>query len=104
MLLNKKEFENLKDAFEKICNLYYATEKDNFSTCSVFHIQPFNPHWDKKTVKEIIYSMRLYIGSWVIPPMEQALKMSRKEVKKNEKSRHKAAVKRKKKRWQKIFI
>lgn len=78
--LNEKEFEKLTEAFELICNLYYASEKDNFSRCGVYHIQPFNTHWDKKTVKEIMYHMRLFLGSWVIYPMEQALKMGRKKA------------------------
>lgn len=97
---NEEEFKQLKEVFEFICNLYYATEKDNFSRCSVFHIEPFNTHWDKKTVKEVIHSMRLYLGSWVIYPMEQALKTNRATVEKEERNRHRQAIKMKKE-WEK---
>lgn len=55
--LNKKEQEQLQEAFNAVCNLFFATEKDNFSKCSSFHIKPFNTHWDKKTVKEVMLRM-----------------------------------------------
>lgn len=97
--LNKKEEEQLKQAFDAICNMYYATEKDNFSKCSAFHIKPFNNHWDKKTVKELMYGLKLYIGSWVISPMEEALKMSRYDVEKEEKKRSRES-----KKWKKEWL
>lgn len=94
--LNQKEQEQLQEAFNAVCNLFFATEKDNFSKCSSFHIKPFNTHWDKKTVKEVMYHVKLYLGSWVIHPMEQALKEDRNKVKRNEQKRHREAQKRKK--------
>lgn len=94
--LNQKEQEQLQEAFNALCNIFFATEKDNFSKCSSFHIKPFNTHWDKKTVKEVMYHVKLYLGSWVIHPMEQALKEDRNKVKRNEQKRHREAQKIKK--------
>lgn len=94
--LNKEEQEKLQEAFSAVCNLLFATEKNNFSKCSSFHIKPFNTHWDKKTVKEVMYHVKLYLRTWVIHPMEQALKEDRNNIKKFEKKRHKKVLARKK--------
>ena len=94
--ISNEEYEKLKKAFEIICNLNFASEKSNHSTCGVFHIQPFNTHWDKKTVKEIIYNMRLYLSTWAIPEMENALKLSSKKVEQRRRIENRAANKRKK--------
>ena len=94
--LNQKEQEQLQEAFNAVCNLFFATEKDNFSKCSSFHIKPFNTHWDKKTVKEVMYQVKLYLGSWVVYPMEQALKEDRNKIKRYEQKRHREEVARKK--------
>ena len=94
--LNQKEQEQLQEAFSAVCNLFFATEKDNFSKCSSFHIKPFNTHWDKNTVKEVMYHVKLYLGSWVISPMEQALKEDRRKIKRYEQKTSREANKRKK--------
>ena len=43
-----------------------------------------------------MYHVKLYLGSWVLRPMEQALKEDRNKVKRNEQKRHREANKRKK--------
>ena len=93
--LTKEQQEKLQEAFSSICNLSFATEKDNFSTCGCFHIQPFFTHWDRKTVKEVMYQIKLYINTWVIPKMEDGLMLSKKKVEKYERQRHKEAMQRK---------
>lgn len=98
--LNQKEQKQLQEAFSAACNLFFATEKDNFSTCSSFHIKPFNTHWDRKTVKEVMYHVKLYLGSWVISPMENALKEDRQKIKQYQQKRHREANKYKKE-WSK---
>lgn len=87
--LNKKQEEQLKEAFSALCNLYYASEKDNFSQCTAFHIKPFNTHWDKRTIKEVMNGIKLYLSSWVIHPMEKALEEDRVKIKSDEQKYHK---------------
>jgi len=90
--LNKKEERELQEAFQALCNMYFATEKNNFSKCTSFHIKPFNPHWDEKTVQEVMKHVKMYLSAWVITPMEQVLKINKEQVEKDEQQRHKEAL------------
>lgn len=63
----------LKDAFRSAVAISYASVDDNYSICGSFHIEPFNTHWDRKTVEEVMYHVQLYTRTWIVSPMESAL-------------------------------
>jgi hypothetical protein len=86
--LNKEQRKFLHEAFDAIVALSEAVEKDNFSPCGVFHIEPFHTHWDKKTVREVKYQMKLYVDTWITYRMEQAFGLDRKETIKRMKESH----------------
>lgn len=94
--MKQEDKEALEKAFEAVCNMYFAAEKDNHSSCSSFHIKPFNTHWDKQTVKEVIEDVKIYLGTWVISPMEYALNKDRHKVEREAKKYYRQSQKRKK--------
>lgn len=89
--LNQEQEEKLKEVLSYMVNLSIAREKDNYSTCGSFHIEPFNTHWDKKTVKEVNYHVRLYIDIWVIPKLEQILNIKRSTIERERRKKYKEA-------------
>lgn len=89
--LTVREEEKLMEAFSCMVNMSIATDKDNHSRCGSFQIRPFNTHWDKKTLKEVMGGVKIYIDTWVIPRMEEALQVKRSSVERYERKRHKEA-------------
>lgn len=94
--LSEEQEEKLKGAFSAICNLSFATIKDNHSRCGSFHLEPFNTHWDKKTTKDVMKNVKIYIDTWVIRPMEQAFLLDRRTIEKEARKWRKKEQERKK--------
>lgn len=78
--MTEEQIKELKEAFRCAVSISYASTEDNHASCSSFHIQPFNTHWDKKTTEEVLYSVQLYTRTWIVAPMERALGYSAAEV------------------------
>jgi hypothetical protein len=60
--------ENLKEALKYVYSICFA-EIENGTSCSCFHTEPFNEHWDKKTVIEVKESVQRYLKTWVLPKL-----------------------------------
>lgn len=78
--MTEEQEKELKEAFRCAVSISYASTEDNHASCSSFHIQPFNTHWDRKTVEEVLYSVQIYTRTWIVAPMERALGYSASEV------------------------
>lgn len=80
MEINSKQEQELAEAFKSAVSISVAGVDDNHATCGSFHINPFNTHWDRKTVEEVMYHVQLYTRTWIVAPMERALGMKMAEV------------------------
>jgi hypothetical protein len=79
--ITEEQERELQEAFRCLVALYSAEEnKDHYSTCACYHIEPFNNHWDKKTVEEVKQHVRMYINSWILPQLESVLNLKRTPV------------------------
>ena len=74
--LDEEQMFKLKEAFRCLVSLSEASLVDNHSTCCSYQIEPFNTHWDIKTVEEVRSHVNLYINTWVIPPIAKAFGLS----------------------------
>lgn len=82
MYLTKENEKLLNDAFVSACNMSFADSIDNHSTCGSFHIKPFETHWDKKTVDEVVQNVKIYLDTWVIGRIQQVLGKDKKDIEK----------------------
>ncbi|MFZ1704429.1 MAG: hypothetical protein WAT79_08775 [Saprospiraceae bacterium] len=71
--LSAEQEELLYKAYKSLSNMMKADIVVNESSCGSFHIKPFNKHWDETTVKEVMYGVKLYLGTWVASIIEEAL-------------------------------
>ena len=78
--MEQKNIDQLKEAFRCAVNLNTAQTYYNHSTCGSFHIAPFNTTWDKKTVEEVMYRVQLYVNTWIVYPMSEALELDPKDI------------------------
>ncbi len=82
MYLKQEQIRNLRKVAERLNALKDAKSDQNDSgatKCACFYIKPFHNSWDKETVDEVIKSVRLYIISWLIEPLESIIKQYDKE-------------------------
>lgn len=73
--INQEQEDKIREAFRCVVSLCCASHENNHASCGSFHIQPFNTHWDKKTVEEVLYHVQLYARTWILSPLQTALNL-----------------------------
>lgn len=79
--MEQEQKNDLMKSFSAAVALSYSKiNEENKTNCGCFDIEPFNPHWDRKTVEEVMYNVQLYTRTWIVSPLERAFGLRTEDV------------------------